>query len=127
MKRSRIRPKPLPEDERQRRAEVREQVWLRDRRCPLSGHPPAGRCFGDMTPHHLKKASQGGSYEPRNIVVLCAAMNTWVEDNPREAHELGLVVRQGETEEQAWERMQKAGLVSYGPSGRRTAPTESQT
>lgn len=87
------------------------RVIQRDRRCILAGHPDAGPCFGPLTPHHLRKQSQGGAWTMGNMVTLCAAMNSWVEDQPRKAHELGLVIRHGETEEEAWEKMRSAGLV----------------
>ena len=98
------------------KAAIRADVFDRDGACVLSnfaGH----RCQGPPTPHHLKKASQGGGYTADNIVTLCSTGNTWVEDEPFAAHRLGLVVRHGDTLEDAWERMRAAGLVTYDPEG----------
>jgi len=50
-------------------------------------------CFGPPTPHHLKKASAGGLFTLDNLVQLCAAHNDWVEDHPKEATTMGLVIR----------------------------------
>lgn len=50
-----------------------------------------GPCFGPLTPHHLKKASQGGRFVPSNLLTLCAAHNDRVEDQPARARALGLV------------------------------------
>ncbi len=51
-----------------------------------------GPCWGPLTPHHLKKASQGGPFVPSNLVTLCSSHNTRVEDEPTRARQLGLVV-----------------------------------
>lgn len=59
--------------------------------CALVALKPGHRCAGPLTPHHLKKASAGGSYTADNLVSLCAYANGWVEDEPREARALGLV------------------------------------
>lgn len=75
-----------------------------------------------LTVHHIRKRSQGGSSSRDNLVVLCVACNLWVEDNPREAWETGLVARAGDTLGECWERMVAAGLVSRSP----TSPGASQ-
>jgi hypothetical protein len=98
---------------------VREAVFRRDGGCILAGstwHP--GRCFGPLTPHHLRKEGQGGSYTAENLVSLCAWANgDWVELHPIEARRLGLTISGLDTEHRAWCRMQAAGLVNYGPDG----------
>lgn len=98
LKRSRLRAKPLEAAEAKRRAEVRGLVFARDGfRCVLADNPAAiaalGPCFGRITLHHLRKASQGGEYSVENGLTLCQAMNDAVEDNPRAAFLLGLVIR----------------------------------
>lgn len=89
---------------------VREQVFRRDGwRCQLLTLDAGHRCTGTpLTPHHLEKSWKGGPYAEANLVTLCAGGNTWVEDHPDDAWELGLVVRTGETAEQAWARMAAA-------------------
>lgn len=94
---------------------VRNAVFVRDgHRCILLGSRVSGvpDCSGDLcTPHHLKKTSQGGRYENTNLVTLCQGHNSWVEDFPIMAHDLGLVCRRGDTIEECWDRMRAAGLV----------------
>lgn len=73
-------------------AVTREHVFARDghacRIAPLVDTP----CFGPLTPHHLKKASQGGEYTEANLWTACAHHNEWVEDHPTRARALGLVL-----------------------------------
>lgn len=46
------------------------------------------------TLHELRKRSQGGSIvDPANVLPACAPCNGWVEDNPRLAAMVGLVIR----------------------------------
>lgn len=94
----------------ERRAEVRLALHRRDGYCLLAGRRVLGldRCFGGNTPHHLDKR---GPYELDNLVILCAAHNVAVEDHPDEAHALGLVVRWGETLDDAAERRRMGGLA----------------
>lgn len=85
------------EAEAAERTIVRELVFARDRwTCQIPAAAEAGRCFGPLTPHHIRKEGQGGAYEADNLVTLCAHHNGWVEDHPLIAHELGLVRRSGE-------------------------------
>lgn len=99
------------------RAVVREQVFARDgHRCRLAGIAGTGPCMGPLTPHHLEKAAQQGPYSVENMLTACAAHNDGFCETP-EAHPLGLVVRRGETLEQAWARLYLAGIVDYGPDG----------
>lgn len=94
-----MKAKRLPAAEQRRRAEVREAVFTRDRVCQLAGVDGAGRCFGGLTPHHRRKASQGGAYDEDNLVALCAHHNDELEANADLAalgRELGLVKRAGD-------------------------------
>lgn len=115
MKRSRIRTDPekvrawqersrkaLPRESRKRREAVkshraiREAVFARDRylcRMPIA---VGGPCVGPLTPHHVRKASQGGGYTVENLIALCRFHNDWCEDEPDIAHRLGFVKRAGE-------------------------------
>lgn len=81
-----------------RRAEVRSAVLERDGGCLLHlsrtlNDGTWGACRGDLTFHHLKKASQGGGYTEENGVTLCIYHNDLVEDRPDDAVRLGLVIR----------------------------------
>jgi hypothetical protein len=79
-----------------------------------------GKCAGQaLTPHHLRKAGQGGSWSPENLVTLCAAHNGWVENEPEKAHLLGLVIWAGETYADAWAAMRRAGI----PAGAEIDPS----
>jgi hypothetical protein len=100
-RRSRIAVRPLTEAEADRRWAVRAQVYARDRYRCLLERAGEGPCSGLLTPHHLRKAGQGGPYTVENLVALCARHNSWVEDEPLRAHELGLVIRAGEDGHQA--------------------------
>jgi 5-methylcytosine-specific restriction endonuclease McrA len=80
------------------RADVREQVYRRDYwTCRLERasrqRDDVPECSGPLTPHHLKKASAGGPYTLENLVTLCRGHNSWVEDAPLLATELGMVIR----------------------------------
>lgn len=90
------------EEEAADRTIVREFVFARDGyRCRIGdftaelarnhGVDP-GPCRGTITPHHLRKASQLGPYEPENLITLCAGHNSWVEDYPAAAEAVGLSV-----------------------------------
>jgi 5-methylcytosine-specific restriction endonuclease McrA len=78
-----------------RRREVREAVFRRDGGCILR-NKSWGPCYGDLTLHHLLKASQGGAYTEANLVALCSHHNNAVEDFPEAAHSLGLVIKSWE-------------------------------
>jgi hypothetical protein len=53
--------------------------------------------------HHLRKRSAGGALcEPDNVMRCCDPCNGWIEDHPRQALELGLVVREGD---RRWARL----------------------
>jgi hypothetical protein len=97
-----------------------QQVYDRDRCCILTGHQAlAGQCLGRLTPHHLRKQGQGGPWTLTNIVALCARHNGWVENHPDLAHDMGLVIRTGETYADAWAAMRRAGI----PAGAEIDPS----
>lgn len=91
-----------------RRRKVREVVFERDGDCLLRAYR---ECHGPLTPHHIQKASQCGRYEEFNLLTLCLEANDWVEAAPDEAWALGLVVRAGDSHEEAAERRRLAGIV----------------
>lgn len=101
------------------RAEAREQVFARDQRCLLSRWAGVPSCLGPLTVHHLRKAGQGGPYNALNLVTLCAGHNVWVEgsDAADVVWAWGLVMRNGETYDEVWRRLAKAGLVAYTWTG----------
>lgn len=114
MKRTRLKPRSKRSIQADlSKAVIREAVFLRDGYCCIMsvGVPGAPGCSGPLTPHHLRKASQGGAYEMENLVTLCSGHNTWVEDNPWSAHRLGLVCRNGETLDECWDKLRAARLV----------------
>lgn len=85
-------------DKRREAAPERRSVWEevldRDKRqCRIAPFLPDEPCYGPLTPHHVKKASAGGTYTAANLVTACAHHNDWVEDHPAEAEALGLVKR----------------------------------
>lgn len=78
---------------------MRALVFARDRRCRLGGVPGAGRCYGRLTYHHRRKASQGGSYSVDNGAALCAHHNDALEadaDLAALGRALGLVLLRGD-------------------------------
>lgn len=95
VKRTRIRPVSKKRSAlRGARAAVCAALFDRDdHRCQMPTTTNAGPCYGPLTPHHLVKAGQGGSYTLDNLVTLCAFHNDWVEDNPDLAVSAGLVIR----------------------------------
>lgn len=113
MKRTRLRPKQRPAEEIAERARVRADVFARDgHRCLLAARRDVPACSGTLTPHHLRKSGQGGSYTLRNLVSLCSFHNdSWVESHPDAAWALGLVCRNGDTLLECWDRLRAAGLV----------------
>lgn len=100
LRRAKAVPKVSAKRETQRMtdAEVRKAVFLRDQmRCQFPHHlRPDVPCRGGLSVHHLLKASHGGPFVPGNLLTLCVVSNDWVEDNPEDAYELGLVVRSWE-------------------------------
>lgn len=92
--------KPIPQQSRRTRADqprrrkVRAAVFARDGyRCVLLDLVPGHECFGELTPHHRKKASRRGGYTLANLVSVCAWGNdVWIETHHDEATALGLLV-----------------------------------
>jgi 5-methylcytosine-specific restriction endonuclease McrA len=85
------------------RPAVRRRVFERDGGCVLSPYGPLnpdgqhwGPCLGELTPHHLRKASQGGAFTEENLRTLCATHNDMVEDFPAAAARIGLVIKSWE-------------------------------
>lgn len=104
----------------ERRA-ITEAVFSRDRRCLLA--PLAGRrvppCFGPPTPHHIRKAGQGGGWTMQNIVKLCAFHNDWLEwhDGIIFGVPAGLICLRDSDLNACWDRLIRHGLVTYNPEG----------
>lgn len=95
-----IKRKRLSADERRRRDEVRTAVFKRDGyRCLFAGVHGAGPCFGQLTFHHRRKASQGGEYSVANGGSLCVHHNDELEADADLAvlgRSLGLVLLAGD-------------------------------
>jgi hypothetical protein len=92
MKRSRINPisKKRQRQNAERKAAMLEVFGPREGwKCQLRGKYLA--CFGDINGHELLKRSRGGSItDMTNVVLLCNVHNSWVEDYPELAYDLGL-------------------------------------
>lgn len=75
-----------------RRAVV-EQVVDRDRVCIPAERGAPGRCSGELTAHEIVKRSQmrDAHLDPSNCLASCWGHNSWIEDNPDAARDLGLV------------------------------------
>lgn len=87
------RVKPMSDQRRDdlpRRREVREAVFERDRCCVLLTLVAGHCCLGPLTPHHVRKAGQGGPYAEANLVAVCAFGNSWLETQRPLARSLGL-------------------------------------
>lgn len=89
--------KRLSAAERRDRDAIRDAVFERDGyRCRLGHYSP---CYGPLTPHHRRKASQGGTYTLENLVALCASHNDALEadaDLAAYGRSVGLVLRTGD-------------------------------
>jgi hypothetical protein len=103
------------------RRTVTQQVFDRDGGCLLAPvvkvHIPP--CHGKLTPHHIRKAGQGGTWTIVNIVALCARHNDWLEDldGMLYGRPAGLICLRTDTLEACWDRLAAAGLVTYNPQG----------
>lgn len=95
MKRTRLKPmSDTRRDELPERRRVHDQVLARDgHKCLLRFAFPDQPCGGELHPHHLLKASQGGKYEPDNLLTACNVHNDMVETEPDIAAAMGLVRR----------------------------------
>lgn len=111
---SRSRTTPAPD----RKAEIRAELFQRDRVCRLRGVPGAGKCHGPLTPHHRRKGGQGGGYTLDNLVALCAWHNDELEADADLAllgRTMGLVLKRGdewtEQHERFWAIVDRDGPV----------------
>jgi hypothetical protein len=78
-----------------RRCELGLRFWAADIDSTCSGR---ATCW-----HERRKRSAGGSIvNPANILAACAICNSFVEDHPGAARDLGLVLREGDDD---WEAM----------------------
>ncbi len=107
-----------PDDNELARREARRTTVAaaaqRDGDCLGRFLDPGHRCLGGLVGHELKKRSAGGSTtEIGNVAIVCARLNSEIEDWPDYAHRLGLVARFGETSEDCWARM--ADVLGQGP------------
>lgn len=112
---------------RQQQAATRAAVFARDggqclllrtRFLEADGQPAGSRlgtCHGNpLTPHHLRKAGQGGPYSLRNLITLCAGHNDRIEELPRaDMVAAGLVVPRGADIGSAWALLQLQEIVAW--------------
>lgn len=67
-------------------------------RCERCGHV-------GYTVHHRRKVSQGGTWNPSNLLALCGSGTTgchgWTEGNPKAANLLGFWLRHGQTSQES--------------------------
>lgn len=78
---------------------TRAEVYARDGQCMIAARLDVGPCRGHETPHHRRKASQGGAYSLANLVAACSVHNDALEENAdlaAAARAVGLVVRRGD-------------------------------
>lgn len=75
---------------------IRTAVFDRDGGCLLDEYSP---CFGVLTVHHRRKASQGGGYTLDNLAALCQFHNDEIEadaDLAAYCRTVGLVLKAGD-------------------------------
>lgn len=74
--------------------ELVDDEWVGGRCIPHErGWPHPEHCYGQPTPHRLRKGSNQGLYTTDNVVAACAFSNSDIENHSRLAKRLGLVVR----------------------------------
>lgn len=78
-----------------KRKPVVDAVFERDGHRCRAENLGIGNCFGPLTPHETMNRERAGRTDANlldadNMLSLCAFHNTWVEDNPPKALELGL-------------------------------------
>ena len=104
-RRARLRASAMTDQERERRAAVRERVFRRDGGCMVErlGREAGfevGRCFGRLQLHERRKASQmEGGYTDENGCAVCSHHNAQLEadaDLAAWARSVGLVLRRGD-------------------------------
>lgn len=89
---------PRRSTKRERQQEAWEEVRLARLdidgwSCQAVGAPGMPReCWGGLHVHHVKRRSQGGKDELRNLVSLCALHHGWVHEHVAEARRLGFLV-----------------------------------
>lgn len=94
MKRSPIRTvSPKRVKVNQERKKAQEAEWgPRPWTCQFFEFADGTGCFGSVNGHEILKRSQGGSLiEVSGQVRLCDRHNSWVEENPELAHQVGLM------------------------------------
>ena len=57
----------------------------------LPGVHPSYR-HGAVHVHHLLPRGRGGKHDPSNLLHLCAPAHAWIDDFPKEAEKLGLLM-----------------------------------
>lgn len=68
--------------------------WVGGRCIPHErGWPHPEHCYGQPTPHRLRKGSNQGRYTTDNVVAACAFSNSDIENHSKLAKRLGLVNR----------------------------------
>lgn len=86
------------------RVELVRTMLAEDPRCDLGPTIELAdakhRCAGEAIGLHerRKRSSTGSLLNRANLRRCCAPCNSWVEEHPRVAHMLGLVVRPGDRE-----------------------------
>lgn len=119
MKRTAIRTMSLRRrSEKPQRDAVREAVFERDGYACRLRVLPDHRCWGNLTAHHLRKASDLGRYVEANLIAVCVLGNAGtIEDDPTWAGLVGLVERGQQSCEETWQRLFDAGLSSSPEPG----------
>lgn len=118
-----FRPKPKPH----KRADpgylqAKEEVERRDQgqcvACRLARWLPPGEvpwpmpCGGRLDPHHLWPTSWGGPLtDMTNIVTIHRSTHAWIDSQPREAAQAGLLAQSVEGLVWAQGRLREAGVV----------------
>lgn len=81
------------ESKRDERAALVEAVFRRDgHACVARTKVPGVRCRPRLDPHEIipRSAWRDGYLVMSNVVTVCEAHHDWIDNNPNEAHTLGL-------------------------------------
>lgn len=63
----------------------------RDINCQGLMRVPGHRCYGPLVGHEpLKRSAGGDPCDPDEVMIVCAGLNAWIEDNPVQARAFGL-------------------------------------